>query len=182
MKAALGQLQIVWEDKTANLKKAEAYAGLLAEDTAEAGKTAGGRESGGRISFCHGDYQYHNILQGGSGWLLVNFEKYIRDNPVRDLYLLLRKLLEKENWSVSLGAELLEAYEKERPVSAHSRIDLYYRLAYPEKFWKIANFYYNSGKAWIPGKNQEKLERVIAQEQEKQHFLDEVFRDISRLR
>ena len=158
------------------------YAGLLAEDTAEAGKTAGGRESGGRISFCHGDYQYHNILQGGSGWLLVNFEKYIRDNPVRDLYLLLRKLLEKENWSVSLGAELLEAYEKERPVSAHSRIDLYYRLAYPEKFWKIANFYYNSGKAWIPGKNQEKLERVIAQEQEKQHFLDEVFRDISRLR
>lgn len=158
------------------------YAGLLAEDTAEAGKTAGGRESGGRISFCHGDYQYHNILQGGSGWILVNFEKYIRDNPVRDLYLLLRKLLEKENWSVSLGAELLEAYEKERPVSAHSRIDLYYRLAYPEKFWKIANFYYNSGKAWIPGKNQEKLERVIAQEQEKQHFLDEVFRDISRLR
>ncbi|HBA49756.1 MAG TPA: hypothetical protein DCZ91_18565, partial [Lachnospiraceae bacterium] len=134
------------------------------------------------VAFCHGDYQYHNILQGSSGWFLVNFEKYMRDNPVRDVYLLLRKLLEKENWSVSLGAELLEAYEKERPISACSRIDLYYRLAYPEKFWKIANFYYNSGKAWIPGKNQEKLERVIAQEQEKQHFLDEVFRDISHLR
>lgn len=146
------------------------------------GKNEESTADGGTVRFCHGDYQYHNILQGSSGWFLVNFEKYQRDNPVRDLYLLLRKLLEKENWSVSLGAELLEAYEKERPISAHSRIDLYYRLAYPEKFWKIANFYYNSGKSWIPGKNQEKLEKVMAQEKEKQHFLDEVFRDISHLR
>ena len=117
-----------------------------------------------RAVLCHGDYQYHNILL------------------IRDLYLLLRKLLEKSNWSVGLGEELLAAYEKERPISARSWIDLYYRLAYPEKFWKIVNFYYNSGKAWIPGKNQEKLERVIAQEKEKQHFLDEVFRRVGRLR
>lgn len=130
------------------------------------------------VAFCHGDYQYHNILWDGGGWFLANFEKCVRDNPVRDLCLLMRKLLEKGNWSVSLGAELLEAYEKERPLSAHSRIDLYCRLAYPEKFWKIVNFYYNSGKAWIPRKNQEKLEKVIAQEKEKAHFLDEVFRNV----
>ena len=128
------------------------------------------------VSFCHGDYQYHNILKDDSGWFVVNFEKCMRDNPIRDLYLLLRKLLEKGNWPVALGAELLEVYEKERHISDHSRIDLYYRFGYPEKFWKIVNFYYNSGKAWIPGRNQEKLERVIAQEKEKQKFLDEVFR------
>ena len=78
----------------------------------------------------------------------------------------------------SLGAQLLETYEGERPLSRDSRADLYYRLAYPEKFWKIVNFYYNSGKAWIPGKNQEKLERVIQQEKDKQHFLNEVFRRV----
>jgi len=133
------------------------------------------------VAFCHGDYQYHNILKDGNGWFLVNFEKCLRDNPIRDLYLLLRKLLEKGNWSVELGSELLEAYGKIRPVSAHSWIDLYYRLAYPEKFWKIVNFYYNSGKAWIPGKNQEKLDRVIAQEADKQKFLDEVFRNVGRM-
>ena len=128
------------------------------------------------VAFCHGDYQYHNILKDDNGWFLVNFEKCLRDNPIRDLYLLLRKLLEKGNWSVALGSELLEVYGKERQISAHSWIDLYYRFAYPEKFWKIVNFYYNSGKAWIPGRNQEKLERVIAQEKDKQKFLDEVFR------
>lgn len=55
---------------------------------------------------CHGDYQYHNILvtKGGieegnnSGITVINFEKCIRDNPVRDLYLFMRKLMEKGNW------------------------------------------------------------------------------------
>lgn len=138
--------------------------------------------SEGSVAFCHGDYQYHNILMGSEGWFVINFEKCLPDDPVRDLYLLMRKLLEKGNWSVALGTELLSAYERERPISAESRIDLYYRLAYPEKFWKIANFYYNSGKAWIPGKNQEKLEKLIAQEKEKQHFLDAVFRDVAAMR
>ena len=136
------------------------------------------REKTEKITFCHGDYQYHNILMGTEGWFIINFEKCLPDDPVRDLYLLLRKLLEKGNWSVALGTELLGAYEKERPVPAGSRVDLYYRLAYPEKFWKIVNFYYNSGKAWIPGKNQEKLDKLIAQEKDKQRFLEEVFRKL----
>ncbi len=129
------------------------------------------------VTYCHGDYQYHNLFYTDAGWFVANFEKCIADDPVRDLYLFLRKLLEKSNWSVALGRELLAAYEELRPLSAFSRIDLYYRLSYPEKFWKIINFYYNSGKAWIPGRNLEKLEKVVDQEPEKQAFLDAVFRN-----
>ena len=131
------------------------------------------------ICICHGDYQYHNILKDRAGWILVNFEKYVADDSVRDLYLLLRKLLEKSDWSVELGSALLAAYEKIHPLSAISRIDLYYRLSYPEKFWKIANFYFNSGKAWIPGRNLEKLEKLVEQETSKQLFLDTVFRNVN---
>lgn len=138
-----------------------------------------GAEDTGKLQMCHGDYQYHNILMSAQGWFIVNFERCLPDDPVRDLCLLLRKLSEKGNWSVALGSELMRSYERVRPIPAKSRIDLYYRLAYPEKFWKIANFYYNSRKAWIPGKNQEKLEKLIAQEKEKQKFLDAVFRDVS---
>ncbi len=127
--------------------------------------------------YCHGEYQYHNILFAGSRVAVVNFEKMTADNQIRDLYLLMRKLLEKCGWSVELGSKLLEQYERERPLSAIDRIDLYYRLAYPEKFRKVVNFYYNSGKAWIPGRNQEKLDKIIEQEKEKQYFLDKVFRE-----
>ena len=56
---------------------------------------------------------------------------------------------------------------------------MYYRLAYPEKFWKIVNFYYNSRKVWIPERNREKLQLVVEQEKEKQAFLDAVFRTIA---
>lgn len=132
-------------------------------------------EGGGQQKFCHGDYQYHNILKCEQGWMLVNFERCVPDDPIRDLYLLMRKLLEKGNWSVALGRDLLSAYEKERSIEVKSRIDLYYRLSYPEKFWKIVNFYYNSGKAWIPERNYEKLMKLLNQEEEKQNFLREIF-------
>lgn len=131
-----------------------------------------------KVHYCHGDYQYHNLLRTEHGWFVINFEKCIVDDPVRDLYLFMRKLLEKSNWSISLGEDMLAAYEELRPLSAVSRIDLYYRLAYPEKFRKIANFYFNSGKAWIPGRNLEKLEKLVEQEPLKQKFLEEVFRSI----
>lgn len=133
------------------------------------------RASSEEKAFCHGDYQYHNLLCDESGWFIINFDRCVVDDPVRDLHLLLRKLLEKNDWSVSLGRELLEAYEKERPLSEMSRSDLFYRLSFPEKFWKIANFYYNSGKAWIPGRNGEKLELLLSQETKKKAFLKEVF-------
>ena len=124
---------------------------------------------------CHGDYQYHNIIQTTDGMALVNFEKCVRDDTVRDLYLFMRKLLEKNNWSLKIGDLLLNAYDTERTLSEKDYRKLYYRFAYPEKFWKIVNFYYNSGKAWIPGRNMEKLEKLLAQEKEKSEFLETIF-------
>lgn len=129
--------------------------------------------------FCHGDYQYHNIIKVENGFAIINFERCLPDNPVRDLYLFMRKLLEKSNWSQKLGDSLLEAYNSVRPLSARSFVELYYRFSYPEKFWKIVNFYFNSGKAWIPDRNCEKLDILSGQEKEKQAFLDAVFRTVS---
>lgn len=129
--------------------------------------------------FCHGEYQYHNIIKSGQSFAVINFERCIMDNPVRDLCYFMRKLLEKNNWSEDLGDGLLEAYNSENPLSARSYVELYYRLAYPEKFWKIVNFYFNSAKSWIPERNSSKLEVLSGQEKEKQAFLDKIFRTIS---
>ncbi len=125
--------------------------------------------------FVHGDYQYHNLLQQGKGWFVANFEKCMVDDPMRDFGFFFRKLMEKTDWSVSLGRELLRAFESERPLTEDERTNLYYRLLFPEKFWKIANFYFNTGKSWIPAKNLEKLEKVIAQEEWKQENLKKMF-------
>ena len=133
-------------------------------------------DQGGFI--CHGDFRDHNLLKVDGRWMVVHFEKWIRDSVVRDISLFMRKLLEKNDWSVSLGRELLGAYEEISPLTAYEYIDLYYRLAYPEKFWKIANFYYNTSKAFISERNLEKLEQVIRLEGQKEAFLEEVFQNI----
>lgn len=129
-------------------------------------------------TICHGDYQYHNIIELPEGQGVINFEKFIMDDQVRDLYLYMRKLLEKSNWSKELGRKILEAYNEINELPARSFVSLYYRLAYPEKFWKIVNFYYNSHKSWIPGKNLEKLQKVVEQEKAKQDFLTTIFRTV----
>lgn len=128
--------------------------------------------------FCHGEYQYHNLIKSGYEFAVINFERCIMDNPMRDLCYFMRKLLEKANWSEELGDSLLNAYNSVNPIPARFFVELYYRLAYPEKFWKIVNFYFNSGKAWIPERNSQKLEILCAQEKEKQAFLDSIFRTV----
>ena len=128
-------------------------------------------------SLCHGDLQHHNTLLGKEGIFFINFEKFVLDSPMRDLGLFFRKMMEKNNWSKELGLYILDCYEKQRILSQEEKYQLYYRLSYPEKFWKIANFYFNSPKAWIPEKNTEKLEKVLKQEEEKFLFLESNFKE-----
>lgn len=123
-------------------------------------------------SICHGDLQHHNIIFSNEEIFFFNFEKFILDSQMRDFGLFFRKMMEKNNWSKELGQFILENYQNKRTISEEEKYQLYYRLSYPEKFWKIVNFYYNSPKTWIPEKNKEKLEKIWVQEEEKNIFLE----------
>ncbi len=123
-------------------------------------------------TICHGDFQHHNTILSEGRVYIINFDKYILDNPMRDFCLFFRKMMEKNSWSIELGQYILQRYEAKRFVSEEDRYQLYYRLSYPEKFWKLVNFYYNTPKVWIPSKNMEKLDKMLKQEEEKNIFLE----------
>lgn len=125
--------------------------------------------------FCHGDYQYHNVIITRNDISVINLDHFVHDSGVRDFYLLFRKISEKADWSVELGEKMLDAYQKNRSFSAIELKQLYNRLKYPDKFWKIVNFYYNSKKSWIPDKNMEKLENLVKQEKAKERLLKTLF-------
>ena len=125
-------------------------------------------------TFCHGDYQYHNVLFHGEQVSIINFEKAALEDPVRDLYLFTRKLMEKNNWDIRMGLAMLNEYDRIRSISVGEHIQLIYRFRYPEKFWKIVNFYYNNTKAFIPLRNKEKLEKVLLQENAKDEFIENI--------
>jgi CotS family spore coat protein len=129
--------------------------------------------------FCHGEYVHHNILVSGGRMAVINFERFALDVQVNDLYQFLRKIMEKQNYDLRLGLGILRAYSCVRPLSQEERAYLGIRLAYPEKFWKLANHYYNTNKAWIPGKHMEKLEKFLAQREKRVSFSREILYNIS---
>ena len=83
--------------------------------------------------------------------------------------------MEKQGWKERLGDSMLNAYSAISPLEDREIEYLKIRLAYPEKFWKIANSYYHSNKAWISAKSIEKLNTAIAQTREKERFLNHIF-------
>lgn len=125
--------------------------------------------------FYHGDCNQHNIIRTADGVLLINFENMCYGEPVVDLANFLRKVMEKNNWNTDLGKRILMAYKKERKLLESERQLLYMLLLFPEKFWKITNHYSNSHKAWVSGRDIEKLQKLIRAEHARVQFLENVF-------
>lgn len=120
---------------------------------------------------CHGSFNQHNVIIGENDIAIVHFERFSRGNQLNDLYQFSRKVMEKNNYDFELLQDIFEAYETNIELSADDYTYLYILFAYPEKFWKIANSYYNSSKAFLSPKYIEKLQTLILQEKEKKEML-----------
>ena len=127
------------------------------------------------IVVCHGDCNQHNVIWSGGRWRLINFENAYYGWGTCDLANFIRKMLEKNGWDAELGMELVWSYDKVHPLGEAGYRQLYGLLLFPEKFWKIANHYMNSNKAWIPQRDIEKMEKVISQEELRLKFLEKLF-------
>ena len=123
----------------------------------------------------HGDYNYHNVLMLPSGIATVNFDNSRVDVQSADLYYFMRKLMEKHQWDAYLGEQIMRSYTLIRPVAEAEMQYLAIRLAYPEKFFKVANTYYQSNKARIPEKSIEKLLAAVRETEKKRRFLQDIF-------
>lgn len=123
------------------------------------------------FGICHGDYNQHNLLFTAHGPVIVNYERFCKDAYVSDFAHFFRKIMEKHNWNTGLGMEMIHAYDKVRRLDVWELQQFYVRMAYPEKFWKVANHYFNSKKSWANSRDSEKLAKVCTQERERAEFL-----------
>jgi spore coat protein I len=122
-------------------------------------------------SFVHGTYNYHYIYLQKAQEAVVNFSRYGIQVQILDLYEFLRKCLEKNNWDQQLGNRLISAYDRIKPITDQELLVLRANLLYPEKYWKQLNIYYNSNKAWIPLRSQEKLTQAVDQSTLREKFV-----------
>lgn len=121
--------------------------------------------------FTHGTYNYHYIYLLKETEAVTNFSRYAIQAQILDLYEFLRKSMEKNAWDQGLGERLIGAYNAIKPVSDQELLVLSACLLYPEKYWKQLNTYYNSNKAWIPLRSQEKLTLAVEQSGLREKFV-----------
>lgn len=124
---------------------------------------------------CHGDCNHHNVVWSDGQWRMIHFENAVYSWAVWDLANYVRKMMEKNGWDEELGMEIVRGYDTVRPLEREGYLQLYGLLLFPEKFWKLTNHYMNSNKVWIPGRDIEKLEKVIAQEAKRLKFMENLF-------
>ena len=122
---------------------------------------------------CHGAYQHHNVLFLPDGSLAtVGFESICYQPLLIDLYLFLRKTMEKNQYDFSYFETGIAGYNSLRPLASNDLHFLYFLFLYPEKFWKISNRYNNHRKSWISPKMEEKLLKLLDQNSRRRLFLD----------
>ncbi len=112
---------------------------------------------------CHHDYSYQNILIKGSITYVVGFECCCEELRVYDLVNLLRRKMRKCNWNIQKASILLDAYGEIAPVSNDEISVMKAMLLFPQKFWRVANKYYNSRRSWAQKNFTGMLEEVIAE-------------------
>lgn len=141
-----------------------------------------GKEKGKKpLYLCHGDLDQHHVLMGSNYTAVIEYNRMHLGIQASDLYRFMRKVMEKQGWNIDLGLSMLDSYERVIPMSKKERTCLYYLFLYPEKYWKQLNFYYNANKAWIPGRNLEKLQNLENQQPERNRFLKRLWRDCQAL-
>ena len=120
----------------------------------------------------HGAYHQHNVLIGPGQTAAVNFEQFRIGCQLDDLYQFLRKIMEKHNWNKELGKRLIHEYCRIQNLSPEELQLLGFMIAYPEKYWKQVNFYFNNSKSWISEKNIEKIKKAVEQTTVRTAFSD----------
>lgn len=119
----------------------------------------------------YGSYNHHSFLFDEDKVILINMNKLNYGPQIQDLYDYLRKVMEKWNWDIDLGNNIIEQYNKINLLDEEDKVILKIFLSYPEKFWKVINYYYNSNKAWYSEKNEEKLVQFSMQEENRWEFI-----------
>lgn len=132
-------------------------------------------QSSPKSILCHGEVNHHNILCDHETWHLVHFESFTYSWRMVDLANFLRKIMEKNDWNIELGKMLLENYQSCVRLGQEEYEQLYGLLLFPERFWKITNHYMNSRKSWISGRDIEKLQKVLEQEERRLDFMENMF-------
>lgn len=124
--------------------------------------------------FCHHDYTHRNIIFSDSKVFLTNFEYCCYELKIYDIANFLRRKLRKCNWNANEAKLIIDEYTKIEPINEEEFFIMKLMLLFPQKFWRVANRYYNSRKSWAERVFTAKLQEVIDEAGYHEQFMKEI--------
>jgi spore coat protein I len=123
-------------------------------------------------SFCHHDYTHHNIIFNSAGVSITNFDFCCFELKVYDIANLLRRKMRKCNWSINDAAEIIQEYRTIAKISDDEFLVMKYILQFPQKFWRVANRFYNSRRSWSEKSFVSRLQEVVDEIEYHKQFIE----------
>ena len=112
-------------------------------------------------SFCHHDYTHHNIILNDGRVTIINFNYCCYELRVYDVANLLRRKMRKCGWDVSKSELIIRSYCSVDSLDREEMEVMKIVLQFPQKFWRVANRYYNSRRSWSEKRYVNRLQEVI---------------------
>lgn len=122
--------------------------------------------------FCHHDFTYHNIICAENETFITNFDYCCFELKLYDIANLLRRKMRKSNWDLKEAETIINEYRSIEDISKDEFFILWIMLKFPQKFWRVANRYYNSKRSWAERIYTMKLQEVIDEIEHLEPFLD----------
>lgn len=127
--------------------------------------------------FCHGSFKGERLRLDGTGQIHVSgFENCTSDVQLMDLAAYLKRYMKKTAGDEAGVQGMLCAYQKYNPLGQEEMLLLQALTAYPEKFLRLMNEFYNKRKACVSPAMQERLHSTIADEEKSNILLEYIGR------
>jgi CotS family spore coat protein len=127
------------------------------------------KESG---MFCHHDFNYNNIIFSSDNISIINFDYCCFDLKVYDITNFLRRKMRKCRWNINEAGIILEEYRLVENIDKDEFIIMKLMLQFPQKFWRVANRFYNSKRSWAEKHFIKKLEEVVEEIKYHERFME----------
>jgi spore coat protein I len=126
---------------------------------------------------CHHDVTHHNIIYSGDRLSLINFDFCCFELKVYDVANFIRRKMRKCRWDASKAELILDRYCSVEPISPEELQVMMLILQFPQKFWRVANKFYNSRRSWSERSYSGKLQEVVDEMEDHSRFM----KDFKRL-
>ena len=129
-----------------------------------------------KISICHHDLAYHNILIKEDEAYFIDFDYAILDLKVNDLCNFITKVIKNFGFDISKANIILNSYSDVYSITDKELEVLYGLLSFPYDFYDISKNYYTKRKDWDDEVFLNRLIKKCNYKEDRKEFLKD-FRD-----